>query len=129
MRIAPRICLIESIEELNIALRALTLIDVHQMRSGSFPALYSSGIRYAREKRDAQGNVIEDWRTAKIVAECKWGDCEDLSCYLAGEYIIAGVNAEAFGSVVGPRLVHIRVRLPDGTIEDPSAQLGMLGDG
>lgn len=129
MRIAPRLCVLTSTDELTAALQGLTLVNLVQMRRRSFPRLYESGIVYSRERRDETGKPAENWLTADYLIQLMRGDCEDLGCYLAAEYQMRGVNALAFAKQVSPHMVHILVRLPNGTIEDPSARLGMRGDG
>lgn len=89
------------------------------------PDLYDSGVRYMREPPGR-----EDWQDTGTTIDRRFGDCEDLSCWRAAELRVRdGIEASAFaeyrGTFNGVDLYHIRVRFPDGRIEDPSAALGM----
>ncbi len=102
------------------ALEGLTRLDETIIEAGKVPPLYETGARYKTEPR-------ETWRHALDVATEKWGDCEDLAAYRAAEL---RVNGEDPGAAVctyrtGPKRYHAVVRRGDGTIEDPSAALGM----
>lgn len=106
---------------LKLALVGLTamnraIIKAHQ---GAIPSLYESGVRWRPEAPD-------QWETLDIVLARGFGDCEDLSTWRAAELQEQGVDAEAEVYNVRDRKWHAVVLLPDGTIEDPSARLGML---
>lgn len=88
-----------------------------------FAPLMRSGIRYAREAR-VGGRVREDWQDVRHLYARRRGDCEDLACALASE--LPGARAVPLRSSVG---WHVVVRLGDGSYFDPSAALGMTGDG
>lgn len=110
---------------IRVLLRALVAVDLlYLLRHPETPQLYDSGVVYQEEPPGA-----EDWQDVPTCLRFGWGDCEDLACWLAAEYQIKGVNAEPFASSTalegGVTLYHIRVRLPDGRIEDPSRILGM----
>lgn len=106
----------------------MTAWNVRQMQRAKFPPLYESGTIYEREILCTHAGVTgicEEWWTTAELLRRKSGDCEDLSCTLAAQYIIAGetkARARAKRSSIG---WHIQVRRADGTIEDPSAALGM----
>lgn len=111
-------------ETLQAALDALTTLNrcvrARAARAGRpLPDLYEAGVRYQRE-RPRIGGSSEDWQTVDRLYASKAGDCEDLACALAAE--IPGARAIPRRSSVG---WHIVVRLPDGTITDPSRRLGM----
>ena len=117
----------ESLEALNILAGALQQIDMGYLRRHpQTPELYSSGVRY-QEERPGQ----ERWQDIPQVLQRGVGDCEDLSAWRAAELNIrSGISARAEVAVSkvypdGRRLYHVFVRLPDGTIEDPSRILGM----
>ena len=114
----------EGIEELEALLEGLVLLNLSQLRRGLCPPLYHAGVRYQREPPGR-----EDWFTAVKCFRKKHGDCEDLSAYLAASYRLVGIEARAVVRQVRPGLKHVTVRLPDGTIEDPSKRLGMSGAG
>ncbi len=82
----------------------------------------------------------EQWRSAYVAYSEKprEGDCKVLACWRAAELQIAGERAIAFPRVrryfdddIGQwrNLAHILVRRGDGTIEDPSRDLGMGAEG
>lgn len=103
-------------EALRSLLSGLVRESEAQMRAGSIPPLYRSGVVYRREPRG-----VEVWQTAAVTARLGRGDCEDLAIYRAAELRRAGVAAEAV--VVRTRTrgqLHALVRYPDGAIEDPS---------
>jgi hypothetical protein len=94
------------------------------MREASkLPPLYKAGVKYIRQPPQACA-----FRPPKDVAERKGGDCKQLVLWRIAELRNAGVKAT-------PRIIwlngkdglraHAQVRLPDGTIEDPSQTLGM----
>jgi len=89
------------------------------------PALYKAGVKYTREKRDpSTGMPREEWLTIRQIFERKHADCEDLAAARVAELRNRGVNARIW-LVRHGRMWHVQVRLPDGTIEDPSRILGM----
>lgn len=110
---------------IDILLRALTAVDMlYLLEHPSTPRLYDSGVMYQEEPPGA-----EDWQDILTCLRLGWGDCEDLACWLAAEYQVRGIDAHPFASSQplpdGSTLYHIRVRLPNGGIEDPSKKLGM----
>lgn len=106
---------------LQIALAGLTAMNRALMKVyGMPPELYESGVVYKPEAPD-------EWETFDIVRRRGFGDCEDLSAWRAAELQEAGVNAVAdVYKTRKPGGWHAIVRYPDGTIEDPSARLGMF---
>lgn len=87
------------------------------------PLLIDSGVRYEREPPGQ-----ELWLTIPWVRLMGHGDCEDLACWRAAELRVRGEDARPFHTLrytPKGRLYHIRVKRADGTIEDPSAALGM----
>lgn len=110
--------------DLAALLAALTAIDRYQIAVFNLPPLYDAGVRYIREGAQPR----EEWRSAVEVIEHGGGDCEDLATYRAAELQLAGEDARAI-AVRSSLGWHIVVRRGDGTIEDPSARLGMLGEG
>lgn len=103
--------------------QALARVNARLIRRG-LPGLYESGARYRRE---SEGR--EEWRDAARVARDRVGDCEDLAAYRVGELLARGERACAHVYQPRPGLWHVVVRRADGTIEDPSARLGMRGAG
>lgn len=125
-----------------MALECLTKINQWHFRRGAASPIFESSIRY---KEEPPGR--EDWDDCITVAERGWGDCEDLAAYLAAELReTKGIPAECVikykfipasqlrssgfstRAKSGLYLVHVMVRLPDGTIIDPSKLLGMKGE-
>ena len=107
------------------ALEGLTGVnEVLMRRDPSIPPLYSTGVQW--EVR--QGDPSETrWRYAPDVALEGWGDCQDLSAYRAAELRVSGADPAAHVRVypTGPNRYHAVVARGDGTVEDPSAILGM----
>jgi transglutaminase-like putative cysteine protease len=89
----------------------------------NLPCLYKSGIRYAPEP--GHGTGVEDFAQPWQTYARGEGDCDDLVIYrvswLKSRGIRATVTVADFGGM-GDQ--HVQVRLPDGTIEDPSVILG-----
>lgn len=89
------------------------------------PLLYDSGVRYHREPRGQ-----EEWQDIPLCLQLKNGDCEDLASWRAAELRHQGTYAKAHLKWFHDRasnltLFHVQVKLPDGSIEDPSKKLGM----
>lgn len=114
--------------DLQYALDATTAWDIEALRARPLPSIYEAGVRYRREptcRTDGVAHVCEEFLTAHEVVARKFGDCDDLGPWLAAQLRLTGdpkARAVAKPSAVGFHIVVIR---GDGTIEDPSAQLGM----
>lgn len=114
-------------KEIADLLTGVVKLSLGQLRRGLCPALNLSlnqGIRYQREDpgRESWQSAVETWRL-------KTGDCEDLSIYLAASLQLVGIDAECAIIDIRPGLKHCVVRMPDGSIIDPSKKLGMRGAG
>lgn len=85
--------------------------------------LYRSGVFYKRER-----NGRESFQSPLLVSLRGHGDCAHLSLWRVAELRNQGVAA-TFDIFIqereAGRTFHVRVRLPDGSIEDPSIKLGM----
>lgn len=118
----------EGERELGAALALLTVIDLFQLVWFQLPDLYASGVRYRQEQAKQCWHPIpggcEDWNSAWEVVRQGVGDCEDLACYRAADLIRAGERARAIARKTRTGW-HIVVRRENGSIEDPSANLGM----
>ncbi len=111
-------------------LDALTAINLRYLDAHpSAPSIYSGAVRYVAELPGR-----EEWRDLPTILSSGVGDCEDLATARAAELQARGVRARAVPRIVSRRpaigggtaeLVHIVVRHPDGSIEDPSLALGM----
>lgn len=71
----------------------------------------------------------ENWQDIPTILKAGSGDCEDLACWRAAELTERdGIPARPvyrWRHRPGLTIYHIVVRLPDGSIEDPSRRLGM----
>lgn len=114
--------------DLGLALDAVTAWNIDAMRERPLPPLYQAGVRYAREPmcRHESGaeNMCEEFVTAHEVVRRGIGDCDDLGPFRAAELRLQGEQAQAFARR-SPAGWHVVVRREDGSIEDPSAKLGM----
>lgn len=90
------------------------------------PRLYEAGVRYQHEPPG-----IERWQAYDRLLVTKLADCEDLACARVAECIVRLGDTKAephfFSRPIskGARMYHIQCKRGDGTIEDPSAVLGM----
>lgn len=83
--------------------------------------LYESGVRYSRD------DATEEWLPIPILYQRGVGDCEDLAAARAALLRFTGEDpdARAFAYRSRPNTWHAVVMRGDGSIEDPSARLGM----
>lgn len=99
------------------------------------PPLYRSGVRYENEPLwTFQDMPVEEFALIPVVLGRGWGDCDDLAPWRVSELQVHGEKAKiriqwkrptlANGSK-GKKYFHIVVRRQNGSIEDPSAKLGM----
>jgi hypothetical protein len=113
---------------IDLALACTVTLNLYQMQRRRLPPLYQSGVRYEREKCLIYGRpeTCERFLTAEQLLLERVGDCDDLSCYRTSELICSGVDprarARVYRSGAGYHAIVVR---GDGTIEDPSALLGM----
>lgn len=125
MDIRPRVYGIGSTTELQALVAGLALANLAQMRAGRFPSIYKSGVRYRREQPGE-----ERWQTARALLRSGFGDCEDLAAYhVAWLWCRGERSARAIVRDIRPGLKHALVRRASGQLEDPSARLGMRGNG
>lgn len=99
------------------------------------PPLYRSGVRYANEPEwKFNGKPAEEFASIPIVLERLKGDCDDLATYRCAELIRRGERATIriqwrrrvySDGTKGRKYFHVVVRRQNGSIEDPSALLGM----
>lgn len=106
------------------ALWGLLAVNLHQMNA-SYPSVYS----FARYERETPGRP-EIWQSANALRKSRVGDCEDLAAYHCAWLRVTGrdrnANIGLKRSSVG---WHIVVVCSNGETVDPSAALGMYGDG
>lgn len=109
---------------------AVARANALQMAANPYPSLGSKAIRYDTEARE---ELFDD---ATLVAARRSGDCDDLCAYRLGELWSSGEDPAARAKVIWepavpvegddiPWQFHVQVVRSDGTIEDPSADLGM----
>lgn len=106
--------------DIDAALAALTILDIHYLKAYGAPPLYQSGVRYIREGPQRR----EAWLTVPDIIAAGGGDCEDLAAWRAAELRVRGYAASARAIRVRSGW-HIIVEC-EGRVEDPSARLGML---
>lgn len=116
---------IETIEDLYEILMGYARANARQYQRGDLPPLYKANVRYQREPRLPNGGRANRWLTVRQIYRKKRADCEDLAAARCGELIAKGEDARIDIKYVRPGLFHIRVKREDGSIEDPSAILGM----
>lgn len=104
-------------------LEPLVLISMKDIEAGKVPPLYSSKVYFKPEKRG-----VETFVDALQTYQTGFGDCAHLSVWLCAEYRSKGEKASIAIQWILPkgfRLFHVVVRRENGTLEDPSAILGM----
>ena len=105
------------------ALWGLLAINLRMMNR-SYPPVDS----FARYQREAPGQEI--WQTADMLLQTRVGDCEDLAGYHCGWLRVTGTDP---GAKIGLKRSsvgwHVIVVRSNGAIDDPSARLGMRGNG
>lgn len=91
-----------------------------------FPPLYESGVIYKSEPR-GYDSFVDIYR----VIEAGHGDCAHLAAWRVAELLEQGIPATImveWRALKPPhtlKVFHVKVRLPNGRLEDPSAILGM----
>lgn len=116
---------VRGLRGLRLCLALLTTANVQALKTGKFPRLYASGVRYRRERPEER----ESWRTIPVVLAEGHGDCEDLASWRAAELRVSGEDPQARPFIYRTRSgsYHVVVRRGDGEVEDPSRLLGMTG--
>lgn len=116
----------ESHEIMEILLRSLVSLNVAYLRRHphGVPSLDQSGVFYMREPKG-----YEQWLTIPMVLQQGHADCEDLAAYRCA-WLQQREGIPAWTCFKWRRrgdalIYHILVCKPDGTIEDPSRELGM----
>lgn len=112
---------------LDAALEGLVQLGMLDLEEGRAPlSPVGSGVVYAREPRGS-----ERWMPPSMVLGRGQGDCEDLAGWYTAGLRVSGIDPEARAVAVrtSPRTWHAVVQRSDGTLEDPSAELGMTAPG
>ena len=113
--------------EIQEAISAVQRINEGQLRAGGIPRIYESGVVYEREAKGAPMPGVERFQTARDVHLLGHGDCDGLAPWRAAECVVLDGDRNAHAVVVPSSVgYHVVVRHGDGTVEDPSAELGML---
>lgn len=120
---------------LGYLLDCLTNIDCEQLSTyPKIPLIYNSGVRYFHDGNDDPWmdvlSILSAHRAALADNSRAIVDCEDLACWRAAELRVRfGVDANPTWirrmRSDGKQLIHIFVRLPNGSFEDPSRIMGM----
>lgn len=105
---------------LEAALSSIVETSRLEIRRGSIPPLYKSGVVYRPEPAGQ-----ENWQSASETLRLGYGDCEDLVAWRVAELLEGGTDARARVLAIRPGLWHVVVEYGDGWREDPSAVLGM----
>lgn len=113
-------------EGLEAALEATALANEQAIVRGEVPPL-SDAIRGGVKWKPEPFTDGEHFDLAHQVAARKWGDCDDLAPWLAGELRATGEDEGAVPRVYksGPGRWHVVVQTSDGQILDPSKWAGM----
>jgi len=110
------------------ALWCLVEVNLWCLRDGrrtkkNYRPIYDS-VCYKREKRGE-----EVWQSLAALHKRKVGDCEDLTCARVAERLAVGdacrPGLKRQRRPDGGTLYHVIIGNPDGSVEDPSAVLGM----
>jgi len=130
---------------LRAALDLLLVADIEFLRAHpNTPRIYNANVVYQREPLPDEIKAMypqctspciapvhpEEWKTIPFCMEDGQADCEDLASWCCAERIVFdGIAAKtefSWRQVGNMFIYHIYVRLPDGSIEDPSKRLGMV---
>jgi hypothetical protein len=108
-------------------LRGVVLRNRIAIRRGEVGSLYHSDVEYEREPWAGE---FEEFADCLTVDRRGWGDCDDLVAWRVAELQELGERADVSISCPYPFrkrgiLYHAQVRRGDGSLEDPSARLGM----
>lgn len=123
-----------SMGELQAAVLATFIVDLAQLKAlesetGQRFDLYRSGIRYRREQRQSSFPDVERFQTLRSMLITRFGDCDDLAPLWAAQLVHDRVDLDARPCVIeSPGIgFHVVTVRGDGSVNDPSARLGMLG--
>lgn len=114
-------------------LYGVVLANCLQIRSKQVPLLYESGVEFRPEPWQGK---FEEFADAITVHRRRWGDCDDLCAWRVAELRTIGDRRLGlrpckatikiyWRDYAHGRGFHVEVRLPDGSVEDPSRFLGM----
>ncbi len=121
--------MLETLIELNI----INLIDFPHIPDLYEAAGLISGEPIYYRRKVPRGQMDDDWDDNIVVLTNGYADCEDVTAYRVAELrhkyrINARPHLTRKDYPDGGWLYHIRVELPDGTLEDPSAEIDHYGN-
>lgn len=90
------------------------------MHAWKLPQLYESGVRYRLEPDHGSG--VERFDVPPVCYARRWVDCDDAVIWRVAELVARDIQARAKATWEGDEL-HVTVRLPNGSEEDPSKTL------
>lgn len=105
-------------------LNSLVKVNRQYIRTHTCPRIYDSGVRYQEEP----AGTTEEFAAIPVILSRGWGDCDDLAPWRVAELREQGEDARIriqWKQLPQGKLYHIVVRREDGSVEDPSALLGM----
>lgn len=110
------------------ALNALVAVNLWCLRhSAGFRRHWKPLYEAVCYKREPRGSEV--WQSNAALYQRGFGDCEDLVCARVAERLLIGDSCRpGLKRQVRPDgsiLYHVIIGNPDGSIEDPSAELGM----
>jgi hypothetical protein len=110
------------VKHLNVLVRALCALDVLYLRANpKTPRVKESGVVYANQPRGC-----ERFLTVPAIMARGTADCDQLAPWRAAELRVRdGIKAMPEVRRMSKNLWHVYVRMPDGSVEDISAHLGM----
>jgi hypothetical protein len=113
------------IDLIRMLVKVLIVADrLHLQAHPTTPKLYAAGIRYLREGPDS-----ENYQNIPRTLELKTGDCEDLAAWRIAELQEEGEDVHLvireYDEPQDETDYHLLVGRADGSVEDPSAILGM----
>jgi hypothetical protein len=118
MRLPPHIPVIEA------ALEGLVRANMVLIELGAQPLFpHDAGIVYRLEPADE-----EDWKLGIYGIKDGWQDCEDIAAYCVAGLRVSGEDPDARCAILrtGEHNMHCVVQMGDGSVWDPSVDLGMM---
>lgn len=90
----------------------------------TIPDIAEAGVRFQREPWAGTG--VEEVAGVPVVLQRGWADCDDAVAYRCALLQSRGIDAQPMVRWKnGKRYFHGQVRLPNGEVSDPSADIGM----
>ena len=111
------------------------LINIHLdylTRYPNLPRVEDAPVYYVADKMRLPGHIkYEEWKSIPSILKRGVADCKDLSSWRIADLqirdgIIAHPTLQWIVLPSGRQVYHVQVELPNGTIQDPSREKGML---